>query len=110
MKKSLLALAALTAFAGVASAQSSVTLFGVIDANMRNVKNGSGSLKTLSTDGMGSSRLGLRGTEDLGGGMRASFWLEGSVNVDVGGGAKTAATQRPGLAAPRDGQPVGWLR
>jgi predicted porin len=93
MKKSLLALAALTAFAGVASAQSSVTLFGVIDANVRNVKTSAGSLKTLSTDGMGSSRLGLRGVEDIGGGLRAGFWLEGSVNVDVGGGAKTAATQ-----------------
>lgn len=93
MKKSLLALAALTAFAGVASAQSSVTLFGVIDANVRNVKTSAGSLKTLSTDGMGSSRLGVRGVEDIGGGLRAGFWLEGSVNVDVGGGAKTAATQ-----------------
>lgn len=87
MKKSLLALAALTAFAGVASAQSSVTLFGVIDANMRNVKNGSGSLKTLSTDGMGSSRLGLRGTEDIGGGLRAGFWLEGSLQADTGNAA-----------------------
>jgi predicted porin len=75
----------------VASAQSSVTLFGVIDANVRNVKNSTGSLKTLSTDGMGSSRLGLRGVEDIGGGLRAAFWLEGSVNVDVGGGQKTAA-------------------
>ncbi|MFM7506837.1 MAG: porin [Rubrivivax sp.] len=88
MKKSLLALAALTAFAGVASAQSSVTLFGVIDANVRNVKTSGGSLKTLSTDGMGSSRLGVRGVEDIGGGLRAGFWLEGSVNVDVGGGQK----------------------
>ncbi len=91
MKKSLLALAALTAFTGVASAQSSVTLFGIIDAGIRNVKESSGSLKTLSTDGAGSSRLGLRGTEDIGGGLRAGFWLEGSVNVDVGSGQKTAA-------------------
>jgi predicted porin len=90
MKKSLLALAALTAFAGVASAQSSVTLFGVIDAGVRSVKESTGSLKTLSTDGMGSSRLGLRGVEDIGGGLRAGFWLEGSVNVDVGGGQKAA--------------------
>lgn len=104
MKKSLLALAALTAFAGVASAQSSVTLFGVIDANMRNVKNSTGSLKTQSTDGAGSSRLGLRGVEDLGGGMRASFWLEGSVNVDVGGGAKTAATANGSGANGQDWQ------
>lgn len=87
MKKSLLALAALTAFAGVASAQSSVTLFGVIDANVRNVKNSTGSLKTLSTDGMGSSRLGFRGVEDIGGGLRASFWLEGSVQADTGNAA-----------------------
>ena len=41
MKRSLLALAALTAFAGAASAQSSVTLFGIVDVNARNVKNGS---------------------------------------------------------------------
>jgi predicted porin len=104
MKKSLLALAALTAFTGVASAQSSVTLFGIVDASMRNVKNGSTSLKTLSTDGMGSSRLGLRGTEDIGGGMRAAFWLEGSVNVDVGGGAKTAATANGSTANGQDWQ------
>jgi predicted porin len=104
MKKSLLALAALTAFTGVASAQSSVTLFGVIDASMRNVKNDTNSLKTLSTDGMGSSRLGLRGTEDIGGGLRAAFWLEGSVNVDVGGGAKTAATANGSGANGQDWQ------
>lgn len=85
MKKSLLALAALTAFAGVASAQSSVTLFGVVDVNARNVKNGSaGSMKTLSTDGNASSRLGFRGVEDLGGGMRAGFWLEAGHAPDSG--------------------------
>jgi predicted porin len=84
MKKSLLALAALTAFAGVASAQSSVTLFGIVDLNLRNVKNGSTSLKSMSTDGINSSRLGFRGVEDLGGGLRAGFWLEGALAPDVG--------------------------
>jgi predicted porin len=84
MKKSLLALAALTAFAGVASAQSSVTLFGVVDLNARNVKNGSaGSLKTLSTDGLASTRFGVRGVEDLGGGLRAGFWLEAGFGADT---------------------------
>jgi predicted porin len=87
MKKSLLALAALTAFAGVASAQSSVTLFGIVDVGMRNVKESSGSLKTLSADGMSSARLGLRGVEDIGGGMRAGFWLEGSLQADTGNAA-----------------------
>ena len=92
MKKSLLALAALTAFAGVASAQSTVTLFGIVDVNARDVKNGSaGSLKTLSTSGNATSRLGFRGVEDLGGGLRAGFWIEGELNPDVGGGPKPAA-------------------
>jgi predicted porin len=110
MKKSLLALAALTAFAGVASAQSSVTLFGVIDAAARNVKNGSASLKTLSTDGMGSSRLGLRGVEDIGGGLRAAFWLEGSVNVDVGGGQKVGAGRTNQLANGSTANGQDWQR
>ena len=47
MKKSLLALAALSAFAGVASAQSSVTLFGIVDVNVRNIDNKAGDI-TLS--------------------------------------------------------------
>lgn len=92
MKKSLLALAALTAFAGVASAQSSVTLFGVVDLNARNVKNGSaGSLKTMSTDGLASTRFGVRGVEDLGGGLRAGFWLEAGFGADTAAGASAGA-------------------
>jgi predicted porin len=87
MKKSLLALAALTAFAGVASAQSSVTLFGVVDLAARNVKNGStGSVKSLVSGSNATSRFGLRGVEDLGGGLRAGFWLEGDVLADTGAG------------------------
>lgn len=85
MKKSLLALAVLGAFAGVASAQSSVTLFGVVDLNARYVKNdGVARRVSLSQDGINSSRLGFRGTEDLGGGLSAQFWLEGGVNADTG--------------------------
>ena len=84
MKKSLLALAALTAFAGVASAQSSVTLFGIVDLSVNSVKNGSLSQKLLSSDQLNSNRLGFRGVEDLGGGMRAGFWLEGAMSPDNG--------------------------
>ncbi|RVU47409.1 porin [Rubrivivax rivuli] len=85
MKKSLLALAALTAFAGVASAQSSVTLFGIVDLAARSVKNGNaGSIKSVSPNGQVSSRLGVRGVEDLGGGLRAGFWLEGDLSADDG--------------------------
>src|SRR5437867_5276807 len=84
MKKSLLALAVLGAFAGAASAQSSVTLFGIVDVNARYVKNGDVKAKSLGTDGINSSRLGFRGVEDLGGGLKAGFHLEAGTNPDVG--------------------------
>ena len=38
----------------------------------------------MSTDGMSSSRLGFRGVEDLGGGLKASFWLEMGIAPDTG--------------------------
>ncbi len=84
MKKSLLALAALTAFTGAAYAQSSVTLFGIVDANVRSLKTGSTTVKSLSQDGIASSRLGFRGVEDIGGGLKAGFWMEGAINPDTG--------------------------
>ena len=97
MKKSTLALAALTAFAGAASAQSSVTIGGIVDLAARSVKNGSlGEIKTLSPEGMQSNRFIVRGVEDLGGGMRASFWLEAAIAPDTGGGTAAVA---PGAAA-----------
>ena len=89
MKKTLLALAALTAFAGVASAQSSVTLFGIVDLSINSVKNGALSQKLLSSDQLNSSRLGFRGVEDLGGGLRAGFWIEGAMSPDTGGAGQT---------------------
>jgi len=72
MKKSLLALAAVGATATGAWAQSSVTLFGVVDLNVSYIKNDEASY-SLGQDGMASSRLGFRGPEDLGGGMKAEF-------------------------------------
>jgi len=85
MKKSLIALAVLGGFTGMAVAQSTVTLFGIVDLNGRYVKNdGGGNRKTLSQDGLNSSRFGVRGVEDLGGGLRAGFHLEAGVNPDVG--------------------------
>lgn len=91
MKKSLLALAVLGAFAGAASAQSSVTIFGIVDLNLRYVDNtGAGERKSMGTDGINSNRLGFRGVEDLGGGMRAGFHIEGAMSPDDG----TAAGQQ----------------
>ena len=89
MKKSLIALAVMAA-AGAASAQSSVTLFGIVDANYNYVKgDGNGHVSRLTDSGYNSSRLGFRGTEDLGGGMSASFWLEAGLNNDNGTGDST---------------------
>lgn len=93
MKKSLLALAVLGTFAGVASAQSSVTLFGIVDLNGRSIKNGSTTQKQQVSNSLNSNRLGFRGTEDLGGGMFAGFWLEGAMNNDSGEGTATGGGQ-----------------
>jgi len=87
MKKSLVALAVL-ATSGAAMAQSSVTLFGVVDAGY-SVGKGATNSTAMRTDRIGSSRLGFRGVEDLGGGMRAEFWLEAGVANDSGAGSAT---------------------
>ena len=95
MKKSLLALAVLGAFAGAASAQSSVTLFGILDANAHFVKNDGQSRKlSLDDSGINSSRLGFRGVEDLGGGLKAAFWLEAGLNIGTGVEGSTAAASK----------------
>jgi len=83
MKKTLIALAVLTVSA-TSFAQSTVTMFGVVDAAYAS---GSGSVSNktqLKNSGYNSSRFGVRGTEDLGGGLSASFHLEAGVNNDDG--------------------------
>jgi predicted porin len=85
MKKSLLALAVLGAYAGVASAQSSVQLFGTLDVGAKYLKN-SGRSRQLSesTDGVNSSEVRLQGIEDLGGGLKAGFNIRSGFNPDTG--------------------------
>jgi predicted porin len=106
MKKSLLVLAALAA-CGAASAQSTVTLFGVVDAAYRNVSNKSTSANPfgpaysvkasrteLANSGLSSSRLGFRGVEDLGGGLSAGFWLEAPITNDDGATGVSSFSRR----------------
>lgn len=82
MKKSLLALAALGAFASAAHAQSSVTLYGIIDAGLTYVNNVQGnSLWAMQSGILQGSRWGLKGSEDLGGGLKTVFQLENGYNV-----------------------------
>lgn len=90
MKKSLIALAVLAA-SGAAMAQSSVTLFGIVDTNVSyldGVSNAAGtnteSKYGIGTSGNATSRLGFRGVEDLGGGLKAGFHLEGEIFGDDG--------------------------
>lgn len=88
MKKSLLALAVLGAFAGVASAQSNVTVYGVVDAGL-SWSNTAGptsnqDLWRLQSGQQSGSRIGFRGTEDLGGGLQGVFTLENGFAVDDG--------------------------
>jgi predicted porin len=83
MKKTLIALAAMAA-SGVVFAQSSVTLFGVVDLGYERVKTETGTVSGLSPSANSSSRIGFRGVEDLGGGMSASFWLEAAIAPQSG--------------------------
>jgi general bacterial porin, GBP family len=82
MKKTLLALAAIAA-SSAALAQSTVTLYGVVDASVENVK-GDKSVTRVTSDNLSSSRFGLKGSEDLGGGLKGNFVLESGLKVDTG--------------------------
>jgi predicted porin len=98
MKKLLIASAALAMVAGTAQAQSSVTIYGIIDVGYSSVKetaaNGTkteytgfqtrnGSNNTNGTGEAASSRLGFSGTEDLGGGLKAKFVLESGMSQNT---------------------------
>jgi predicted porin len=106
MKKSLLAVAALGAFASAAQAQSSVTVYGILDvgyvgANSRianapatgytgNAVNSTSS--ALSNGAESTNRLGFKGNEDLGGGLSAFFTIETEITPNSGAAIGTATT------------------
>lgn len=92
-KKTAVALAAFGALTGVAHAQSNVTLYGLVDLYVGKstskitlggasfqISNGS----SLTSGGLNGSRWGLRGAEDLGGGLKATFQLESGFSADTG--------------------------
>jgi predicted porin len=105
MKKSLLALAVLGAYAGVASAQSSVTIFGIVDLSINQIKNGDQKTTSMQSNQLNSSRLGFRGYEDLGGGLGAGFHLESAINAqDNTATLSTARKSTVSLFSARGGE------
>jgi predicted porin len=88
MKKSLLALAVLGAFAGTAFAQTSITIYGSFDGGLRHLNNtnaaGDNRLTMGSNGTFNSNRIGFKGVEDLGGGTNAHFVLESGFNTGTG--------------------------
>ena len=84
MKKSLMALAVLGAFTGMAQAQ--VTLYGLVDTGLVVADNGDDRKIGQDSSIGAASRWGIRGTEDLGNGLKANFVLESGFSADSGAG------------------------
>lgn len=90
MKKTCFGLAALGLMAGTAHAQSSVTLYGVIDSNieyvnsLRTAGGPTGRVVRMNSGGFAANRWGIRGVEDLGSGLSGIFTIEGGFNTDSG--------------------------
>ena len=87
MKKVISVALAAAAASSVASAQSAVTMYGIADMAVQSTdfrRPGAGNLNTVNSGHRNASRWGLRGSEDLGGGLRAMFQLEQGVLMDTG--------------------------
>lgn len=107
MKSRTLKAACLLVLSGTVHAQTSVQVFGTLDLNIgRLTGEGNTNLLRVGTDGNNSSRIGLRGSEDLGGGLSTSFWLEAGMAADTGAGVATSTNNV--IAAPSSG--LTWNR
>jgi GBP family porin len=108
MKKTLMVAALTGVFATAAHAQSSVTLYGLIDAGITYTNNQHGHSNWQETSGsVNGSRWGLRGSEDLGGGLKAIFTLENGFGINNGtlkqGGREFGRQAFVGLASDQFG-------
>ena len=88
--KSILGAIALAAIAGPALAQSSVTIYGIVDLNGEYIS-GANKVVRVTSGGLSGSRLGFKGTEDLGSGNFVDFVLEGGLNIDTGSSGQGGA-------------------
>jgi predicted porin len=96
--KKLFASTVLATAMGVAHAQAPVTVYGIVDVNMGSTRTtNTGSDTTMGENSLFTSRLGFRGSEDLGGGLKAEFQLESRLSPSTGvagGGTTTAASSQ----------------
>ena len=113
MKKTLLAAALLTGFAGAASAQSSVTMYGVLDASVRyqswNLSSGGLASADVSTSSiavnsgaLSTSRFGVKGVEDLGSGNQVVWNLESQINIQDGSNNAYSPWSRTSIVGVRN--------
>lgn len=107
MKKTLIALAAVAA-SSAALAQSTVTMYGVVDLSVESVK-GTHSVSRVSSSNHTTSRFGLRGSEDIGGGLRGNFVLETAVGADVGTSGGTSGSSVEASRTTRFFDRAAWL-
>ncbi|MBX3619620.1 MAG: porin [Rhizobacter sp.] len=109
MKRSILALAALAAGATAAHAADSLTVFGGMDGNVTRVSaEGRGHVWQVRDGGMYVSKIGFTGSEDLGGGYRAHFYLESQAASDTGAGV--ASNTNNLFSGSTTGSGINWNR
>lgn len=88
-----LKLALLSCVFGMSVAHAQVSIYGIIDTSIQTYNNGTERYTRAADSQYATSRIGFRGTEDLGGGLRAFFQLEGQLNPSVGSmGSSTTVT------------------
>lgn len=84
MKRTLFAFSLLTSMAGATYGQSSVTVYGVVDLGLKIENAGAGRTVGIDSGNQSVSRVGFKGTEDLGNGLKANFVLEAGFSADNG--------------------------
>ncbi len=98
---------AVLAASGTSFAQSTVTLYGAVDAGWTQYKSGATKVTGMGNSQLGSSLIGFRGEEDLGGGLKAIFKLEGGLANDSGAGKASNSNNQPSGAGATAGVATG---
>ncbi|MDP3842315.1 MAG: porin [Oxalobacteraceae bacterium] len=107
MKTKLLAGLVASCFAAPALAQSNITIYGLMDAGLHVSSNGEGTKTKLVSGIADGSRLGFKGSEDLGGGYKAIFNIEARIELDTGGNQAGNISNNQGFALTRGMDPLG---